>query len=111
MSSDHKQSHLRVEVGNLTVAASKGQLVFNTNCASCHGINAAGGTAGPPLIHNIYNPGHHSNEAFIRAVRNGVRQYHWQFGNMPAQKHVAFGDMVLLLKFIRQFSNKMALKQ
>ena len=40
---DHKKSHVDVEVGNLSSTASKGQLVFNTNCASCHGINAAGG--------------------------------------------------------------------
>lgn len=99
---DHTTNHVDVEVGNLSSLASKGRLVFNTNCASCHGVDAAGGTGGPPLIHSIYNPGHHSNVAFIRAVRSGVRQHHWQFGNMPPQQHVAFGDMVFLMKFIRE---------
>ena len=98
----HKISHVDVKVGGLSAIASKGQVVFNTNCAQCNGVDAAGGLGGPPLIHNIYNPGHHANEAFIRAVRNGVRQHHWQFGDMPSQPQVAFGDMVFLLKFIRE---------
>jgi mono/diheme cytochrome c family protein len=107
---DHKESHVDVEVGHLSSAASKGQVVFNTNCASCHGIDAAGGIGGPPLIHNIYNPGHHSNASFIRAVRNGVKQHHWQFGDMPPQKHVAFGDMVFLMKFIREIQQQNGIK-
>jgi mono/diheme cytochrome c family protein len=107
---DHKKSHVDVEVGHLSSTASKGQVVFNTNCASCHGIDAAGGIGGPPLIHNIYNPGHHSNASFIRAVRNGVKQHHWQFGDMPPQKHVAFGDMVFLMKFIREIQQQNGIK-
>ena len=107
---DHKQSHVDVEVGSLSSAAGKGRLVFNTNCASCHGVDAAGGTGGPPLIHNIYNPGHHSNAAFIRAMRSGVRQHHWQFGNMPPQPQVAFGDMVFLMKFIREVQQQNGIK-
>jgi mono/diheme cytochrome c family protein len=82
--------------------ATKGQVVFNASCASCHGVNAAGGIGGPPLIHNIYNPGHHANKSFTNAVRNGVRQHHWKFGDMPPQKHIAFGDLVFLMKFIRE---------
>ena len=84
---NHKQSHVDVLVGELSSAASKGQIVFNTTCASCHGVNASGGVSGPPLIHNIYNPGHHGNQSFINAVRNGVRRHHWNFGDMPPQKH------------------------
>tara|TARA_B100000787_G_scaffold51103_1_gene36912 strand:- start:11681 stop:12043 length:363 start_codon:yes stop_codon:yes gene_type:complete len=99
---DHKKSHVDVEIGDLSPTATKGQVVFNTSCASCHGVNAAGGIGGPPLIHNIYNPGHHANASFTNAVRNGVRQHHWKFGDMPPQKHIAFGDMVFLMKFIRE---------
>lgn len=107
---DHQQSHVDVTVGELSPLASKGQLVFNTNCASCHGVNAAGGMGGPPLIHDIYNPGHHANGAFINAVRNGVRQHHWQFGNMPPQRHIVFGDMVFLMKFIREVQQQNGIK-
>jgi len=107
---NHKQSHVDVLVGELSSAASKGQIVFNTTCASCHGVNASGGVSGPPLIHNIYNPGHHGNQSFINAVRNGVRRHHWNFGDMPPQKHVAFGDMVFLMKFIREVQQQNGIK-
>ena len=110
ISANHNNSHVDVKVGSLSAAASKGKIVFNTNCASCHGVNASGGMGGPPLIHNIYNPGHHANQSFINAVRNGVRQHHWNFGDMPAQQHVAFGDMVFLLKFIREVQEQNGIK-
>ena len=107
---DHNKSHVNVELGELSAKASKGQVVFNSNCASCHGVNAAGGSGGPPLIHTIYNPGHHGNKAFVSAVRNGVNQHHWTFGNMPPQRQVAFGDMVFLMKFIREVQEQNGIK-
>jgi mono/diheme cytochrome c family protein len=107
---DHNKSHVNVEVGDLSANASKGQVVFNSNCASCHGVNAAGGIGGPPLIHTLYNPGHHSNKSFVSAVRNGVNQHHWKFGNMPPQRQVAFGDMVYLMKFIREVQEQNGIK-
>jgi mono/diheme cytochrome c family protein len=106
----HSKSHVNVEVGDLSAKGSKGQVVFNSNCAACHGVNAAGGAGGPPLIHSIYNPGHHSNKSFVSAVRNGVRQHHWNFGDMPPQRQVAFGDMVFLMNFIREVQEQNGIK-
>ena len=62
-----------------------GQRLFEAKCADCHGPNAVGqaGVA-PPLIHIIYEPNHHGDESFQRAVALGVRAHHWKFGNMPA---------------------------
>lgn len=99
---DHKQNHVDVTVSGLSDNAAKGQEVFNTNCASCHGINGEGSDAGPPLIHPIYNPGHHSNKAFYRAVTQGVQQHHWPFGNMPPQKQIGFSDITYILAFVRE---------
>jgi len=70
---DYKQSHGNVIVEELFPLASKGQVEFNTNGASCHGVNATDGMGGPPLIHDIDNSGYHTDGAFINAVRNGVR--------------------------------------
>lgn len=61
-----------------------GEALFNANCAVCHGKEAVGTENGPPLAHIIYEPGHHADFAFQRAVQLGVRQHHWRFGNMPA---------------------------
>lgn len=100
---DHLQDHVRVKVGVLSPQALQGQEIFNANCAKCHGENGAGGThKGPPLIHDIYNPGHHGNQAFYSAVHNGARAHHWPFGDMPAQPQVGFSEMPLLIRFIRE---------
>ncbi|MEP4191598.1 MAG: c-type cytochrome, partial [Sneathiella sp.] len=65
----------------LSASAQTGRQSFDANCASCHGQNAAGqeGTA-PPLIHKIYEPSHHGDGSFQRAVASGVRAHHWPFG-------------------------------
>ena len=58
----------------LSQNAQIGQLAFEAKCAACHGLNAAGqdGVA-PPLVHIIYEPSHHGDEAFHRAAAMGVR--------------------------------------
>jgi cytochrome c len=99
---DHNPGHVDVKIGQLSARAQFGQKVFNKNCGGCHGINGQGTQKGPPLIHDIYNPGHHPNEAFYRAVEEGVRQHHWPYGNMPPQKQVSFMDMTGILAFIRE---------
>jgi mono/diheme cytochrome c family protein len=60
-----------------------GQQLFVTYCARCHGVGAVGTMRGPTFLDRIYEPGHHSDEAFQVAVSNGVRAHHWNFGNMP----------------------------
>ena len=66
----------------LNASASQGETVFNTHCAQCHGPEATGTNLGPTLIDRIYHPGHHGDAAFHLAVLRGVRQHHWNFGNM-----------------------------
>ena len=72
-----------VVVPALSEPAVAGQQVFNTTCVLCHGVNAAGTNQGPPLVHKIYEPGHHADFSFRNAVSNGVPAHHWNFGNMP----------------------------
>ncbi|WP_171235956.1 cytochrome c [Ruegeria sp. HKCCA6837] len=80
-----------------------GQRVFEVSCASCHGVNAVGVEgAGPPLIHKIYEPRHHADEAFQRAVSQGVRSHHWQFGDMPPVEGLTRGDVAMVIAYIRE---------
>jgi cytochrome c len=88
--------------GKLSAKAVKGKRTFSENCAACHGENGAGSEQGPPLIHNIYNPGHHGDESFYRAAVSGVTSHHWKFGNMPAQPQVSRYDMENVINFIRE---------
>ena len=75
---------------------------FATNCQGCHGVNATGTDKGPPLVHDIYNPGHHGDMAFVTAVRFGTRQHHWPYGDMPAQPNVADDEIRAIIRFIRE---------
>ncbi len=93
---------IEVVVPELTGNARLGEKIFEAKCAVCHGRNAAGqkGIA-PPLVHQIYRPGHHADAAFLLAPRNGVRAHHWTFGNMPPVPGVTDGDLKMVVAYIR----------
>ncbi|MFC6673527.1 c-type cytochrome [Marinobacterium aestuariivivens] len=101
---DHRKGHVDVRVPALSEMAAFGQTAFNETCAKCHGENGAGTEKGPPLIHQIYNPGHHSDQSIYNAMRNGVRQHHWPYGDMPKQA-VGFYASSAIVKFIREMQH------
>ncbi|MBY5932093.1 cytochrome c [Tateyamaria omphalii] len=87
----------------LSANAQIGKRGFEANCVACHGTNAVGqdGVA-PPLVHIIYEPGHHADESFQRAVAMGVRGHHWPFGNMPPIEGLTRGDVTMITAYIRE---------
>ena len=91
-----------VTVPTLSEKAQAGEIVFNANCALCHGANAAGTGLGPPLVHKIYEPNHHQDFSFRNAVQNGVQSHHWQFGNMPAIPTVSEDDVERIICYVRE---------
>ena len=83
--------------------AAIGQRIYENACAACHNTNATGNEgAGPPLIHVIYEPSHHSDESFQRAVAMGVKSHHWRFGDMPPVEGLTRGDVVMVIAYIRE---------
>lgn len=93
---------VQVTPAALSQEAKAGEALFNATCAECHGPNAAGTNLGPPLIHDIYNPGHHSDQAFYLAAANGVRAHHWNYGDMPAQPQVSREEVTQIIRYIRE---------
>jgi cytochrome c len=93
---------VRVTVPPLSTVAVAGGAAFETNCAKCHGKSGAGTDQGPPLVHDIYNSGHHPDEAFYNAARRGVRQHHWPYGNMPLQPQVTDGQLLEIIRYVRE---------
>ena len=79
-----------------------GKTLFATNCQACHGKDGLGSKSGPPLIHRIYEPGHHANFSFYRAVSHGVRSHHWNFGDMPPVPAVSAEQAGHIIAYIRQ---------
>ena len=86
----------------LSEVAKMGEKAFNAVCAACHGANAAGTEAGPPLVHKIYEPSHHGDYAFEMAVANGVRAHHWRFGDMPPQPAMTKADLQNVIAYVRE---------
>jgi len=91
-----------VVVPELGAAEKVGEAAYNANCASCHGVNAAGqdGVA-PPLVHRIYEPGHHGDQAFLMAAQLGVRAHHWPFGNMPPVDGITEAEIADIVTYVR----------
>lgn len=95
-------THVDVRVPALSDRAKTGKSAFDANCASCHGTNAAGSNQGPPLVHEIYNPGHHADGAFLMAVTRGVRKHHWPYGNMLRQPQVSRAQVIDIVRYVRE---------
>ena len=91
-----------VIMGELSEAALAGETLFIANCSMCHGDRADGTNQGPPLVHQIYEPGHHSNASFVIAVARGVRAHHWDFGNMPAVPGLEIEQIHQVICYIRE---------
>jgi mono/diheme cytochrome c family protein len=85
----------------LSPQAEAGKVAFDANCAPCHGTNAAGTDRGPPFVHIIYNPGHHSDQVFFLAAKIGVRSHHWNFGDMPPQPQVSQQQLTDIVAYVR----------
>jgi len=86
----------------LSSVAEAGETLFHENCSACHGQHAIGSDRGPPLIHIIYEPSHHNDGSFYRAVAQGVRGHHWRFGNMPRIEGVGEADVEKIIVYVRE---------
>lgn len=89
------------EPAQLSATARDGKILFERNCAACHGPSASGSENGPPLVHDIYNPGHHGDGSFHNAVQNGARAHHWRFGDMPKVEGVNEPMVGAIIEYVR----------
>lgn len=94
---------VEVKVPPLSALQQAGEEAFAEKCAACHGDNAAGKDgSGPPLVHVIYEPNHHGDAAFFLAARNGVRQHHWRFGDMPPVEGIDDAEIEPIVAYVRR---------
>lgn len=78
-----------------------GKRLYDTHCARCHGVHAAGTGRGPSFLSNIYEPSHHGDQAFLLAVKRGVTAHHWGFGNMPPVPGISDDDIAHIVGYVR----------
>lgn len=84
----------------------KGEELFNKYCAKCHGQKGSGSNEGPPFIDQVYAPGHHADQAFHMAVRNGSKAHHWNFGDMPPVQGPSDVDIDLIVQYVRSLQQE-----
>jgi cytochrome c len=92
--------------GPVPAELAQGERGYNQYCRTCHGALGVGTVAGPPLVHEIYEPSHHSDAAFRLAVTRGVRAHHWSFGNMPPLPPVDSAAIAGVTAYVRWLQQK-----
>ena len=93
---------VEVSVPDLSDVARQGAELFAANCSECHGPTAGGSSQGPPLVDKIYEPGHHADFSFIRAVEVGSAQHHWSFGDMEPVPGLSPEDVNKIICYVRE---------
>lgn len=83
-------------------AVAGSETLFAANCAVCHGTGGSGTDLGPPLVDRIYEPSHHGDDAFERAVRQGVFAHHWSFGPMPPVPGLDDDELRSIIAYVRE---------
>lgn len=79
-----------------------GATVYALRCASCHGEDLRGTDKGPSQLSIVYEPNHHGDNSYRAAIRNGVPQHHWGFGNMPVIEDITDEQVELVIGYIRE---------
>ncbi len=79
-----------------------GEVRYQEVCARCHGPGLGGGAEGPPLLNQTYAPSHHADLAFYHAVKNGVKQHHWKYGDMPMLTGITPEQVGDIVAFVRR---------
>jgi mono/diheme cytochrome c family protein len=79
----------------------RGEAVFNTFCMSCHGRHGRGEGLGPALLDPRLGATRLSEDAFYRAIEQGIPQTHYHYGAMPAVKPVKRMDATQVYHYVR----------
>jgi len=85
----------------LTGKVMLGKMAFVKYCAQCHGDKGQGTDKGPTFLHRVYHPGHHADQAFFLAAKNGARAHHWKFGNMKPVEGINDAQLANVVKYVR----------
>ncbi len=92
-------------------AEADGAVIYQARCASCHGEDLRGTDEGPSQLSIVYEPNHHGDDAYRAAIRNGVPQHHWGFGNMPAVEEITDDQIELVIGYIRSQQETLGFEQ
>jgi mono/diheme cytochrome c family protein len=83
------------------VASANGAVLYSEHCASCHGADLRGSDEGPSQLSVVYEPNHHGDDSYRRAIRFGVAPHHWNFGTMPPNDELGDAEIEAIIAFVR----------
>lgn len=98
---EQARQRLHLPSADFVADRKKGEHLFHDHCSRCHGEAGKGTNQGSPLIHKIYRSGHHADLTFHWAVKNGVKQHHWHFGDMPPVPAVSPQEVGHIIAYVR----------
>lgn len=87
--------------GSADSLTDRGAEVYAESCASCHGADLRGTDRGPSALSIVYEPNHHPDESFRRAIAAGAPQHHWDFGPMPPVDGLSDEEVDAVIAFVR----------
>jgi mono/diheme cytochrome c family protein len=90
--------------------AAAGKALYAAKCAQCHGADLRGAKTGPPLLHPVYVPSHHSDASFQLAVKYGSRRHHWNFGDMAPVPGLTPDDVAHITAYVRGEQRKVGIQ-
>lgn len=79
----------------------EGDRLYVSYCSQCHGDRGSGTSQGPPFVHRVYEPSHHADASFHRAVQFGVAAHHWRFGNMAPIAGLTREEVTQVVNYVR----------
>lgn len=92
--------------GEATGDLALGAEIYAQSCASCHGDDLRGTDRGPSHLSIVYEPGHHSDESFRAAIREGSSQHHWSFGDMPPVEGLDDEQIDAVIAYVREVQER-----
>lgn len=84
-----------------TIDLALGEEVYQASCAQCHGEDLKGTDQGPSQLSIVYEPNHHSDEAYVAAIAQGSPEHHWEFGDMPPVEGLDDDEVASVIAYIR----------
>ena len=93
------------------LAIPDGAEVYQQYCAECHGVDLRGTDKGPSQLSIIYEPNHHGDYAYRVAIRDGTREHHWWFGDMPPVEGISDLEIEKVISFIRAEQQRLGFEE
>ena len=93
------------------LAVPEGAAVYQQFCAECHGVDLRGTDKGPSQLSIVYEPNHHGDYAYRVAIREGTREHHWWFGDMPPVEGITDLEIEQVIGFIRAEQQRLGFEQ